>query len=67
MLKAALIILLVVGSLIGGLLTLRRSGRAGMPSAAVLERATKRARELDDAERDAAKKDAAEKNGADNH
>ena len=45
MLKAIIIIVLVVGALLGGLLTLRRTGRAGMPSDAVLERATKRARE----------------------
>ena len=45
MLKAIIIIVLVVGALLGGLLTLRRTGRAGMPNDAVLERATKRARE----------------------
>jgi uncharacterized membrane protein affecting hemolysin expression len=45
MLKAIIIIVLVVGVLLGGLLTLRRTGRAGMPNHAVLERATKRARE----------------------
>ena len=47
MLKAILIIVLVVGVLVGGLLTLRRSGRAGMPSDEVLKRASKRAREQD--------------------
>ncbi len=45
MLKAVIIIALVVAVLAGGLLTLRRSGRAGMPGAEVLERAAKRARE----------------------
>jgi Protein of unknown function (DUF2897) len=45
MLKAIIIIVLVVGALLGGLLTLRKTGRAGMPNDAVLERATKRARE----------------------
>jgi hypothetical protein len=45
MLKAIIIIVLVVGALLGGLLTLRRTGRAGMPNEDVLERATKRARE----------------------
>jgi hypothetical protein len=45
MLKAIIIIVLVVGALLGGLLTLRRTGRVGMPTDAVLERATKRARE----------------------
>ena len=45
MFKAIIIIVLVVGALIGGLLTLRSSGRAGMPNDAVLQRAAKRARE----------------------
>jgi Protein of unknown function (DUF2897) len=45
MFKAVFIILLVVALLIGGLLTLRRSGRTGMPDDAVLQRAAKRARE----------------------
>jgi hypothetical protein len=43
--KAIIIIVFVVGALIGGLLTLRNSGRAGMPNDAVLQRAAKRARE----------------------
>jgi len=45
MLKAIIIIVLVVGALAGGLLTLRNSGRAGLPDDAVLKRAAKRARE----------------------
>jgi hypothetical protein len=45
MLRTIIIFVLVAAVLIGGLLTLRRSGRAGMPSAEVLQRATKRARE----------------------
>jgi hypothetical protein len=49
--KAIIIIVLVIGALIGGLLTLRNSGRAGMPDAAVLERASKRAREQAAAEK----------------
>ena len=52
MLKAIIIIVLVVGVLVGGLLTLRSSGRAGMPSDEVLKRATKHARELDGADKD---------------
>jgi hypothetical protein len=44
-LKAIIIIILVVGALVGGLLTLRNSGRAGLPDDAVLKRAAKRARE----------------------
>ena len=45
MLKAIIIIVLVVGALVGGLLTLRRTGRAGMPNDEVLQRAAQRARE----------------------
>lgn len=45
MLKALIIIVLVVAVLAGGLLTLRNSGRSGMPDDAVLKRASKRARE----------------------
>jgi hypothetical protein len=52
MFKAIIIIVLVVGALIGGLLTLRSSGRAGMPSDAVLKRASQRAREQAAAEKD---------------
>jgi hypothetical protein len=43
--KAIIIIVLAVGAIVGGLLTLRRSGRAGMPDDAVLRRAAQRARE----------------------
>ena len=52
MLKAIIIIVLVVGAIVGGLLTLRNSGRAGMPSEEVLKRASKRAKELDAADKD---------------
>ena len=52
MLKAIIIIVVVVGALVGGLLTLRNSGRAGMPNDEVLKRATKHARELDAADKD---------------
>jgi hypothetical protein len=45
MLKAIIIIVLVVGALVGGLLTLRNSGRVGLPDDSVLQRAAKRARE----------------------
>jgi hypothetical protein len=45
MFKAMLIIVLVAAVLVGGLLTLRNSGRAGLPSDDVLKRAAKRARE----------------------
>jgi hypothetical protein len=50
--KAAIIILLVLAVLVGGLLTLLRSGRAGMPSEDVLKRAAQRAREQDAEEKD---------------
>ncbi len=52
MLKAIIIIVIVLGALIGGLLTLRRSGQVGMPDAEVLKRASKRARDLAAAEKD---------------
>jgi FtsZ-interacting cell division protein ZipA len=52
MFKAIIIIVIAVGVIVGGLLTLRNSGRAGMPSADVLQRASKRAREQADAEND---------------
>lgn len=43
--KAVIIIVLVVGALIGGLLTLRSTRSAGMPDKEVMERAKQRARE----------------------
>lgn len=52
MFKAIVIIVLVVGALVGGLLTLRSSGRTGMPDDEVLQRAAKRARELAAADKD---------------
>jgi hypothetical protein len=52
MLKAIIIIVVVVGAIVGGLLTLRNSGRTGMPDKEVLKRATKHARELDAADED---------------
>jgi FtsZ-interacting cell division protein ZipA len=45
LLKALIIIVLVIAVLVGGLLTLRNSGRSGMPNDEVLKRAAKRARE----------------------
>jgi hypothetical protein len=50
--KAIIIIVLAVGVIVGGLLTLRSSGRAGMPDADVLKRATKRANDQAAAEKD---------------
>jgi len=43
--KAIFIIVLVIAVILGGLLTLRSSRQAGMPSDEVLKRAAKRARE----------------------
>ena len=45
MFKAIIIIVLVIAVLVGGLLTLRSSGRSGMPNDEVLKRAAQRARE----------------------
>lgn len=50
MFKAIIIIVLAVGALVGGILTLRSSGRVGLPDDAVLRRAAKRARGQADAE-----------------
>jgi hypothetical protein len=43
--KAIIIIVIVVGMLVAGLLTLRRSGGAGVPDQKVLDRAKERARQ----------------------
>jgi hypothetical protein len=43
--KAALIIILVVAALVGGILTLRSTRSAGMPGQDVLDRAKQRARD----------------------
>ena len=54
MLKGILIFAVVFALIVAGLLTLRRSGRTGMPDEEVLKRAAKRAREQsakDDADR----------------
>jgi hypothetical protein len=45
MLKTILIIVVVIGVMVGGLLTLRNSSRTGMPDEEVLKRATARAKE----------------------
>lgn len=49
--KAFAIIALVVGAIVGLLLTLRSSRNLGMPDADVMERAKRRAREQAEAER----------------
>ena len=45
--SAIIIVIIVVGLIVGGILALRSSAKTGMPSKDVLDRATKRARELD--------------------
>ena len=50
--KAIIIIVIAVGVIVGGLLTLRSSGRAGMPDADVLKRASKRAQDQAASEKD---------------
>jgi hypothetical protein len=46
MLKTVIIIVIVLGVLVGGLLTLRSSARTGMPDEDVLRRAKERERQL---------------------
>jgi hypothetical protein len=50
--KTILIVALVIVVLLGGLLVLRSRGAMGMPSADVMERAKKRAREQAASEKD---------------
>jgi len=45
--KAIIVIAIVIAILIGGIMSLRRSAKTGMPSDDVLKRATQRARELE--------------------
>jgi hypothetical protein len=49
--KALIIVVVVVAALAGGIFVLRSTARTGMPSAEVLERAKRRARELAEAEK----------------
>jgi len=50
--KAIIIVVLVIAVIGGGLLALRSTGQAGMPSDEVLKRAAKRARERPDDDED---------------
>jgi hypothetical protein len=52
MLKAILVIGIVLLVIIGGLITLRGSARTGMPDAATLDRAGKRARDMQAQDKD---------------
>jgi hypothetical protein len=47
MFTAIIVTIIVAALLAGGIMSLRRSAKTGMPSKDVLERATKRARELE--------------------
>lgn len=47
MTKAIIVIAIVIAIIIGGIMSLRRSAKTGMPSEDVLKRATQRARELE--------------------
>ena len=49
--KATIIIVIVIGILVGGLLSLRSSARTGMPDEDVLTRAKERAKQLEQSEK----------------
>lgn len=51
MTTAIIVAIIVVAFVVGGILKLRATTRSGMPSQDVLERATRRARELEEAEK----------------
>jgi TRAP-type mannitol/chloroaromatic compound transport system permease large subunit len=53
MLKTIIIIVLVIGVLVGGLLTLRNSARTGVPGEDVLRRARQRELDLQEQEKNA--------------
>jgi flagellar basal body-associated protein FliL len=57
MLKTIIIIVIVVGALVGGLLTLRSSARTGMPGEDVLKRAKEREREIEQSEKNEKEED----------
>jgi hypothetical protein len=50
-LKTIIIIVIVIGVLVGGLMTLRNSTRTGMPGEDVLRRAKEREQKLQEAEK----------------
>jgi hypothetical protein len=52
MVKVVVLIVILVALILGTMMTLRSSARTGMPSGEVLERAKRRARELDSSEKD---------------
>lgn len=52
MLTAVILSVVLVALVVGTMLSLRSSAKSGMPSRDVLERATRRARELESREKD---------------
>ena len=52
MLTAVILIVVLVSLILGTMLSLRSSAKSGMPSRDVLDRATRRARELESREKD---------------
>ncbi len=52
MVTAVILIVVLVALVVGTMLSLRSSAKSGMPSRDVLERATRRARELESREKD---------------
>lgn len=51
MTTAIIVAIVVAAFVVGGILKLRTTARSGMPTRDVLERATRRARELEEAEK----------------
>jgi hypothetical protein len=51
-LTAVILIVILVALIVGTMLSLRSSAKSGMPSRDVLDRATRRARELESREKD---------------
>jgi hypothetical protein len=51
-LTAVILIVVLVALIVGTMLSLRSSAKSGMPSRDVLDRATRRARELESREKD---------------
>ena len=52
MVTVVVLLVVLVALIVGTMMTLRSSAKTGMPSAEVLERAKRRARELESSEKD---------------
>lgn len=52
MVKIVVLLIVIVAVIVGTIMTLRSSARTGMPSSEVLDRAARRARELEAREKD---------------